>query len=455
MDNNEKDVEKSDTEKLEEIYEYLTKNGYNLKELFKFVIEEAPKYSEWLRSVIDTLWRSIKGLESKDAKNLFTQCIHILSRMLSQGRSAVVLIGLLAVTRFVYIIVVYFLKIAFKLTDIKESLTPKLPKDDAFVHELAGLAERLDGTETFINEVDVQDHIDELTLQSLSSHVDIHIAVEQLGKLKSRIKTLMNGGQEELLKCLHFLTLFVRISTLRNSLLFRFMACLSLKNYGHGTITILENMIEKERLTNRSFLSFFSQPSFKNAAIFTVFDPSEENVKELVTYMKELGIPLQDLKEDLHGQTFLMKPFTKPEIFLGRPFPSLSSVRAIKESETDIDNVRIRFKFTAVDRGFNLFYIQSPDLGEYMYMKRNTYCKYKKMSAVQENAIWRVICVGETGVKDEIQSYFMFCTKRWPEKIIFMENSYFECARGSEDFATISQNCLFTVSKSLTDITQK
>ena len=97
----------------------------------------------------------------------------------------------------------------------------------------------------------MQEHLDEATLQGLISNVDIHIAVGELGNLKSRIYSLMTGGQYNLQICLHFLTLFVRISTLRLSLLYRFMACLRLKKYSPGTVTALEKCIEKERISNQ------------------------------------------------------------------------------------------------------------------------------------------------------------------------------------------------------------
>nr|XP_022292451.1 uncharacterized protein LOC111103457 isoform X2 [Crassostrea virginica] len=115
------------------------------------------------------------------------------------------------------------------------------------------------------------------------------------------------------------------------------------------------------------------------------------------------------------------------------------------KGSTDVYNVRVRFKFTAVDRGFNLFYIQSQDLGEYMYMKENTYCKYDKMSTPNESAMWHVIRVKETDKEEEAQSCFIFCNKKWPEKTIFIENTFYECARGREDVSTIGQECLFTL----------
>ena len=437
----EKDSSVSTEGKLKEIGNFCAEFGCKVQNLIGNIVENLSKISKNLLSVIDRLWKSIEGLKSEDKKTRFVHFIQILGGVLALIGIAVPPVEIVAKC---VCLVVYFLKIAFHCTDIKESLKPVLTNNDAIVHELAGLAERLDNTAFFINQIDVQEHVDEATLQGLISNVDIHIAVDQLGNLKSRIYSLMTGGQDNLQMCLHFLTLFVRISTLRQSLLFRFMACLRLKNYSPGTVTALEKCIEKERLSNQSFLQFFSLPSLKNAAVLTVFDPLNENISELVAYIKELHLPLHDLKEELHNRIFLIKPLQKPRIFLGRPFPSVSSIRAMKGS-TDVYNVRVRFRFTAVDKGFNLFYIQSPDLGEYMYMKENTYCKYEKKSTPSESAMWHVIRVKETD-KEEAQSCFIFCNKKWPEKTIFMEDTFYECARGREDVSTIDQECLFTVS---------
>lgn len=63
------------------------------------------------------------------------------------------------------------------------------------------------------------------------------------------------------------------------------------------------------------------------------------------------------------------------------------------KDSTDIDNVRIRFKFDAVENSFNLFHIQSPDLGECLYMKTSRYCKYSRAFHGQTGALWRVIQV--------------------------------------------------------------
>lgn len=171
-------------------------------------------------------------------------------------------------------------------------------------------------------------------------------------------------------------------------------------------------------------------PSLENVGILAIFDPSE--AKEVVTFLKELQLSLQDLSSELHDQVYLIKPITESNILFGRPLFSISSVRAMKNS-LDVQNVRTRFKFTAITNEFNLFHIKSPDLGEYVYMKENGLCKYDKMSCVPETAMWRILLVCDTDKKKENPSCFIMCTKKWPEKFIFIEKSFFECVKGLEN----------------------
>lgn len=87
------------------------------------------------------------------------------------------------------------------------------------------------------------------------------------------------------------------------------------------------------------------------------------------------------------------------------------------KDSTDIDNVRIRFKFDAVENSFNLFHIQSPDLGECLYMKTSRYCKYSRAFHGQTGALWRVIQVKITNAREDDPSVFVFCTKEATTKI--------------------------------------
>lgn len=61
---------------------------------------------------------------------------------------------------------------------------------------------------------------------------------------------------------------------MRQMLLFR-MTCLKMKEYSRGTVKALQKYLEKEKIDNREFLTFFSVPILENVGILTVFDPSE------------------------------------------------------------------------------------------------------------------------------------------------------------------------------------
>lgn len=65
-------------------------------------------------------------------------------------------------------------------------------------------------------------------------------------------------------------------------------------------------------------------------------------------------------------------------IVFGRLFIFVYFVRLMK-SLIDVENVRIRFKFKVIVNEVNFFYIQFLDLGEYVFMKKNSYCKYSKL----------------------------------------------------------------------------
>lgn len=47
-----------------------------------------------------------------------------------------------------------------------------------------------------------------------------------------------------------------------------------------------------------------------------------------------------------------------------------------------MNNIRIIFKFTALENTFNEFYIQTPNSGQYIYLKNNRYCKFSNMTQV-------------------------------------------------------------------------
>lgn len=99
------------------------------------------------------------------------------------------------------------------------------------------------------------------------------------------------------------------------------------------------------------------------------------------------------------------------------------------KSSTDTENERIRFKFTAIESEFNLFHIQSPDLGEYIFMKENSSCKYSTSVKEQDTAKWRVILVQDTEEKEGSPSCFMLCTKKMAREIFFLWKRRFSKAQ--------------------------
>lgn len=324
--------------KLEAIKSFCAKFGYDVKNIVKKIADDL---SDNITPFIDNLWRSIKGLQSGIDKYIIIEVMTILGCICSLLACGCPVFGLAAA---VLRLATFFLKITFSVIDIKLFLDPKIASHETIRHELAGLAERLERTDIFINAIDAEEHVDDCALQGLISN--IHIGVDQLGNLKSRIKTLMSGGEKDWRICLEFLKMFVRISTLRHSLLFRMLICLKAKDYSRSTVNALQKCIEKERADNQKFLTFLCVPSLENVGILAIFDPSE--AKEVVTFLKELQLSLQDLSSELHDQVYLIKPITESNILFGRPLFSISSVRAMKNS-LDVQNVRIRFKFTAIE----------------------------------------------------------------------------------------------------------
>lgn len=442
MDKSDKTISSVDSTKikLEGIGILCEPFGTTAKYIIQKIIDKLDDLSDEYTSLIDALWKSIKNLESGVDKTIIIELMIILSKVLKWFDFACPMLG---VASCALRLVACVLKAIFQLINLKNTLDPKVKSShDTLRHDLAGLAEKLEKTVIFIDAVDDEEHVDESTLQGLLSNVDIHIGVSELGNLKSRIKILMSGGEEDWRTCLEFLKMFVRISTLRHALLFRMLTCLRANNYSRSTASALQKYIMMERKDNQTFLAFFSAPSLENVGVLTILNPTEE--EELITYLEQLRLSFQNLGSVLHDQIFLVSPITNPHIVFGRPFTSIHSVRSMKSS-TDVENVRIRLKFTAIANEVNLFHIQSPDLGEYVFMKENSYCKYRKSVKDPDTAKWRVILIQSTEEKDETRSCFIICTRKWPEKFLIMEKSYFECVRGLETNTKPSAECLFTV----------
>lgn len=215
----------------------------------------------------------------------------------------------------------------FRFVDLKELLDPKCTLEYFTVHEFSGLAEKIAKTETLIDAVEIKENVDEPSLHSFISNFDIHIGVDQIGNLKSRITSMIPKG-EDMKTCLDLLTLFIRLSTLRHALLFRLKTCIEANNYSPSTSGTLKIYIEKERADNKEFLRLFSLPSLEDICVLAIFDPAEHT--ELTTYLEEMRLPLQNLQKVLDGKIFLIQPFKNTSILLGRNFPSYGAARAMK-----------------------------------------------------------------------------------------------------------------------------
>lgn len=428
----------SQRKKIENIDTFCRSCGYDISVIAQFITENHNELTDNEVSIIEVLWGSIEGLQSGSAKYSQTEAIKIVGCVLSIPK---LVFTMTDVMRKVVVLVIHFLKIIFRITDLKVIFDPKCSEKSINLHELSGLAEKMERIEVCIDAVDVAEDVDEPALHSLVSNVDIHIGVDQIGILKSRIQTMMSEGDMKV--CLHLLTLFVRISTVRHSLLFRMITCLKTNNYGKHTSETLQKYIEKERSDGEQFLRFFSGPSLKNVGVLSVFEPAEQT--ELTAYLEDMHIPLKDLSKVLDGRIFLIQPFTNSSILLGRPFPSISAARAMKSS-TDVDNIRIRFQFKAIDGSFNLFHICSPDLYEHLYMQSGLYCIYAKKFQSRTGAQWRIIQVREDSESDYMSSLFVLCTKKRPQQFLYMEKTFFECARGLEENIPPTKECLFKVS---------
>lgn len=425
--------------KLNEIQTFCLTSGYTVNDVVERIAEKIDLLQDNSRSFLDALWKSIKVVEIGSGKEILLEAVKILSRSSSLFKFT---LKNKDVQKEFVLLVVFFLKIIFKKIDMKQILKPSNKPNNVIFHELAGLAERISTTAIFIEAVDVKKHLRESSLRDLISSVDLHIGVDQIGNLKSRISTLMSGGSDDWLTCIQLLTMLVKISTLRHCLLYRMMACLKINHYSQGTINALQRFIEKERMDNQKFMSFFSAPTIKNVGIISVFDPSEQ--KEIVTYVQGVGLSFYDLSSVLNGHIFLARPIKNSSLLVGRPFLAFGSLGVMKTS-TDTRNVRIRFKFTAVEDSFNLFFIQSPDLDEYIFMKENRECKYKRMASVQDDAKWRVIPVYEENKKEKQSTNFILCTKKWPERFLHLENSFFPSVKGLPDNVNPCADCLFMV----------
>ncbi|XP_061167962.1 uncharacterized protein LOC133176919 [Saccostrea echinata] len=428
-------------QKLDAISLFCSSKGHDVSFITKPLKEKLPNAGKKELTIIDKIWSFVK--ENQDGPpgttNMIISGIKILSYVFSGFGFVFPPASLVA---YALSLVACILKIIFQIIDVRSTLAPKILMHDEFSHELGGLAERLINTELLIRKLEAMAHVEESALSHILSNIDLHIGIDQLGNLKSRIELHMREGQDNAEKSLHYLTLYVRIATLRQSLLLRISTCLKAKDYSPTTTDLIKDSIQDERKRDKHYLGFLSLPSLKAVRIAALFDPSEH--KELAAYVQELSLPLQDLAKVLHDRVLLIKPHTNDSIVLGRPFLSFSSVRAMK-STTESTNVRIRFKFSVIENVFNVFHIQSPDLHEYIYMKMDGECKYCKESKKPGGgeAEWKIIRVQEKDGQPEGSPTFVLSTRSWPCRFLFIEKSTLQCAKGFTEEKIPDEDILF------------
>lgn len=136
-----------------------------------------------------------------------------------------------------------------------------------------------------------------------------------------------------------------------------------------------------------------------------------------------MQLPLLDLTSMLDRRILIVQ-LINPSDLLGRPFPSKSLARTMKNS-TYVDNVRIRFLFKAIEDSFNLFYIELPDCEEYQCMKSSRFCKYSTQIHGQAGAKWRVIQVKEPNGREDDPSLFVLCTPQKKPRSLYISQVLF------------------------------
>lgn len=426
--------------KLEKFLSFCQSRGYDVGDLITDIINNLKKLRPALLKSIDELWNSVKRLERG-----VDICITVIKLLGCMWSLSGLVLPVVSITLTVALLVAYFLKILCCMYDWKKIKIPEHTMHDANQHEQAGLEEMFGSAETLIDSFTDRKTPNKSSLDILSKNIDIHIGVSELGRLKSRIKCLMLGGKDDWLTALQLLKLFVRISTFRHSLLFRYQTCLKTNKRFRDTISALQTYIEKERKDNISFLSsIFSVPTLKDVGILTIFDPFEE--KELNAYLEELNLKMINLQSIIHNGGFIVSPARNPSVQLGRLFLLLFSyLGALKCTPSNIGALLI---FQAIENTFNLFQIVSQDSDKILVMNDNGYCKYaRRSSSIPENAQWRVILVDETDGTLNTSSYFILCNKKWPEKPLYVEKSILKRAKGLDTDSKPKEDCLFTLTK--------
>lgn len=396
-------------------------------------------------SVIDILWKSIKGLSSLNFKDNVSAVIDIVGVILGISGFFIPTLGLISG---IVILLGQFLKIVFRIIKLEciHVREINIPQKDEIFHEIAGLAERLINLSRKIDSLEENsDTHSDLKTNVFNSVSDI--GLHEIGSLKSRIKSLMVPIEDDLQKCSQYLTLFVRIALCRHLFLIRCINVFKVK-LEDGLHDCLQNILNQEIDDNKKFLRFFSAPTIEDAIIIPFFNPKGKRMEELVKYLDILKLSPQNLSDDLNKNVFEVKPFLRSHVALGRPILSHSYVRGMNALGNK-NSPRIQFQFNTVDedKTCNLFKIKVVGEDKYMYMTVKGYIRYKTLSPEKELAAqWHVIGVHSRENTNESKLSYMLCTQRWPSRIVYMEESFYQCAKGMLSPEKVSAENLFTVS---------
>lgn len=427
----------SQEKKLEKISSFCESKGFPVESLITEITKYLKNLPRKLWILIDETFQTIKKIET--GIDIGVALINLVGTIFSVSGLVCPVVG---ITLNVLMLVALILKLISCIREWNRTLElcPKETMEDKIKYKLRGLLEKFKGAETCIDAHNELRDANDVWMNNLISNVKLDIGVKQLGNIKSRIHSLISGGKDDWVTALKLLKWFARISTQRHSLLYRYQTCLRAKGLGQCIVYSAQVFIETERKENQTFFAgFFLKPSLENVGILTIFDPSKE--EEITAFLEKLCVPVMDLKSMLHDKVFIIKPAENLSTQIGQP-PLSSSVRSMKMLP-DVENFRARFRFMAIEKAFNCFYIKSY-FDEYVYMKEDGNCKYARLHD-SDDAKWQVILVNGTETSDSSQ--FILCTIKWPEKMVYMENSYWGCAKGLENNSGANKDCLFTVGK--------
>lgn len=173
--------------KLELITFFCESHGFSVQKIVLDIKEKLCELPKRALETIDMLWRSRNILANRKTAYtcIIVQGIQILGTGLALAGMVFPVVGICSK---VVQLVVYFLKIIFKISEpnIKLMLEPKANTNE--INDFAGLAERLKSINSYLNAADDNEHADESSIQSIISNVDIHTGVDEIGNRRDDVQ---------------------------------------------------------------------------------------------------------------------------------------------------------------------------------------------------------------------------------------------------------------------------